>query len=159
MDETVLSRDARRAPDRMVRASNEDREQIVRLLGEHAAAGRLTMAEFEERAAAVYSATVLEDLDRLLVDLPASRPAGDASVRSTRARALRVVAGRDGPWRSWLVTSLLCTLIWGVTSLAQTTVLYFWPIWVIGPWGVVIGSRMFGGGCARTRRAASRPVR
>src|SRR5262245_38690225 len=35
--------------DRAMRASDRDREAVVALLGEHTAAGRLTLAEFEER--------------------------------------------------------------------------------------------------------------
>ena len=28
--------------------------------------------------------------------------------------------------------------IWAATSLATWEFLYFWPVWVIGPWGAVL---------------------
>ena len=148
--------------NRLVRASDRDREEIVQLLGEHAAAGRLSMVEFEERVAAVYAVTVLADLDRLLVDLPvvrSDRRTGRPAGRSRAARARSGLAHGHVQLRTWLFVSVLCTVIWAATSLASTTVLYFWPVWVVGPWGAVIFSRMFGGGCARPRSAGSRAGR
>ena len=41
-------------------------------------------------------------------------------------------------WRAWLSTSLIVLTIWAVTSLASWEFHYFWPIWVIGPWGAVL---------------------
>jgi len=29
-------------------------------------------------------------------------------------------------------------VIWAATSLATWEFLYFWPVWVIGPWGAVL---------------------
>ena len=60
-------------PERAVRASDAEREQVSRQLGAHAAAGRLTPEELDERLDAVYAARTHADLDRLLVDLPAHR--------------------------------------------------------------------------------------
>ena len=28
--------------------------------------------------------------------------------------------------------------IWAITSLASWQLLYFWPIWVVGPWGALL---------------------
>jgi hypothetical protein len=36
--------------------------------------------------------------------------------------------------------------IWAITSIASASFLYFWPIWVIGPWGAILLSRTLTGG-------------
>jgi hypothetical protein len=59
------------APTSAVRASDAEREDVAELLREQAAAGRLTMAEFEERMAAAYHARTREELRQLTMDLPA----------------------------------------------------------------------------------------
>ena len=41
-------------------------------------------------------------------------------------------------WRSWLTTALVVIGIWATISLANWELLYFWPVWVIGPWGAVL---------------------
>jgi hypothetical protein len=41
--------------------------------------------------------------------------------------------------------------IWLVTSLASGQLLYPWPVWVIGPWGVVLLAQGLGAGHGRSR--------
>ena len=53
-----------------VRASDADRERIVEQLRGHAADGRLTMDEFEERMSAAYEAKTYGELAELTRDLP-----------------------------------------------------------------------------------------
>jgi len=53
-----------------IRASDEDRSRAAAALGEHYAAGRLTLEEFQERLDEVYAATTLGELGRLMADLP-----------------------------------------------------------------------------------------
>lgn len=58
-------------PDpRSIRIGTVEREQAVKVLGEHFAQGRLEPAEFEERMTAAYAARTASDLDRLFDDLP-----------------------------------------------------------------------------------------
>jgi Domain of unknown function (DUF1707) len=54
-----------------VRAGSADRDAAVFRLREHYAAGRLTLAEFQDRLAAAYRAQTISDLHRLTSDLPA----------------------------------------------------------------------------------------
>ena len=56
--------------DPKVRASDADRERIVEQLRRHAAEGRLTMDEFEERMSAAYEARTYGALAELTRDLP-----------------------------------------------------------------------------------------
>jgi hypothetical protein len=112
-----------------LRAADSDRERTVALLGDHLAAGRLDVVEFDERLSAAYSAVTLDDLDALVADLPPQPVAA-----TTSGWRLAWQAGMS----SWLVTAVVCLLVWALTSLAQGQPLYFWPGWVIGPWGLVL---------------------
>ncbi|MEV0946001.1 DUF1707 domain-containing protein [Rhodococcus sp. NPDC049939] len=53
-----------------VRIGTAEREQALNLLSEHFAAGRLTVAEFDQRSLAVTNATTRGGLDRVFTDLP-----------------------------------------------------------------------------------------
>jgi hypothetical protein len=131
--------DRRSGIDRTIRASDRDRETVIASLGEHTGAGRLTLAEFEERVAGVTSARTLADLDQVLVDLPvASSPRPTAPTRR-----------RDERWRPWLMTAAICLIIWAASSVLAGRVTHFWPFWVIVPWGIVLAA---GGGWFSSRR-------
>lgn len=71
--------------DPAVRASDDDRQQVVRALERHTTAGRLRLDEFDVRVAAALEAVTLGDLAALTRDLP-PEPAPPATV-----------AGRTGP--------------------------------------------------------------
>ena len=123
---TDVTRAAALSPD--LRASDDDRATTVRQLSEHTAAGRLTLEEFEKRAGVAYAAQRLGELAPLLTDLP-------VSAQPARGDAARAQGDRQ-PWLIWLLVGLLCVTIWGLASIGQAHVLYFWPFWVIGPWGL-----------------------
>jgi Domain of unknown function (DUF1707) len=58
-----------------MRASDADRDAVVSDLGEHFQAGRLTLAEFDERTDRALAARTWGELRELQTDLPATRPA------------------------------------------------------------------------------------
>ncbi|WP_280826293.1 DUF1707 domain-containing protein [Mycobacterium sp. OTB74] len=82
--------------DIQVRAADTDRERVLAQLHQHTAAGRLTLDEFSERAAAVYRARTLAELAALTTDLP---PAADAPAAPTH------------PWLSWATASVAALLL------------------------------------------------
>ena len=133
------TRPALSAADRELRASDSDREAVAAQLGEHTAAGRLTLAEFDQRVAAVHASRTLADLDRLVSDLPRARPASPP--RSGRWM-----------WGPWLGTAVICLAIWVGTSALNGEIRYFWPFWVIVPWGMSLVVR----GRGRPRHLDSR---
>jgi hypothetical protein len=38
----------------------------------------------------------------------------------------------------WATTVLINVVIWAIVSISSQELIYFWPIWVAGPWGAVL---------------------
>ena len=134
-------------PEPHLRAADADRSAVATVLGEHMAAGRLTVAEYEERLTRAYAAKTYGELAELTTDLPDTVPARrtDAAPERTSADDVVIHGWRADPqsWRSWSTTAAIVISIWAITSLASWEFLYFWPIWVLGPWGVVLFIQSF----------------
>jgi hypothetical protein len=57
-------------PEPVVRASDDDRDTVLRALERHTAVGRLSLDEFDQRSTAALAAVTLDDLAALTADLP-----------------------------------------------------------------------------------------
>jgi uncharacterized integral membrane protein len=149
-------------PEPHLRAADVDRTAVADVLGTHMSAGRLTVAEYDERLTRAYAAKTYGELDELTADLPLLQEERTTpAVRERGAPDHPLVAhagahpwaggrhhGRpelwthgwhsDHSWRAWLSTGLIVLAIWAVTSLASWELQYFWPMWVIGPWGALL---------------------
>ena len=129
-------------PEPHLRAADSDRAAVATVLGQHMSAGRLTVDEYDERLARAYAAKTYGQLAEITADLPPAAVAQPPA--SSPSQSPATVGPRSGwdadphSWRSWLTTSLIVLVIWGATSLATWDLLYFWPVWVIGPWGAVL---------------------
>jgi hypothetical protein len=143
-------------PEPHLRAADTDRAAVAAELGEHMSAGRLTLAEYDERVTSAYAATTFGDLAALTSDLP---PLGRAPVPASATREVAHAPAHGPGWHgrrhhdhsfhAWLRVSLIVLAIWLMTSLSAGTLLPFWPMWVIGPWGAVLLSRRIGSGPRR----------
>jgi hypothetical protein len=168
-------------PDPHLRAGDDDREAVAAALGAHMAAGRLTLAEYEERLVRAYAARTFGELAELTADLPApapvpARPAADAATAADGTPpVVRPAPSASGPaglpghvapwaghghddhsWRSWLATSAIVLAVYLAVSLSNGQFDYFWPMWVIGPWGAVLLASRLGGAA---RGSGERPPR
>ncbi|MEE6257203.1 DUF1707 SHOCT-like domain-containing protein [Plantactinospora sonchi] len=85
-----MTLEPRNDPDR-VRVSDREREQVVELLGQAAAEGRLTLDEYADRAGAAHAAQTRGELVRLTEDLPVELPAAELPAHRPGA----VVAGPE----------------------------------------------------------------
>jgi hypothetical protein len=123
-----------------LRAADADRAAVATVLGQHMSAGRLTVEEYDERLARAYAAKTYGELDELTADLPAPVPAPRPEPASTPAAVDPHGRWDADPhsWRAWATTAIIVLTIWAATSLASWEFHYFWPIWVIGPWGAVL---------------------
>jgi len=152
-------------PEPHLRAADSDRAAVATVLGRHMAAGRLTVDEYDERLSRAYAARTYGELAELTADLPATdRGHGAEPVRHEQRPPTRACGpmpgqwgmgqwgGAQSPWRPWLSTAIIVVAIWTITSIASGGLIYFWPIWVIGPWGaVLLAQTLTGGRGDRTR--------
>ncbi len=75
-----------------LRAADRDREEVVGLLREHYAQGRLTMEEFDERSTRAYKAKTMGELSPLTEDLPAAAAPQGTAWSPARMRWIAVAA-------------------------------------------------------------------
>lgn len=107
-----------------LRASDEDREQLISELNEHAVAGRLTTEELEERLQQAYTARTTGELDALRRDLPvSSRRVALNHARRRAELSRRLIQETGGSLGAFVV----CTGIW----LASGAHGSFWPGFVL----------------------------
>jgi uncharacterized protein DUF1707 len=139
-------------PEPHLRAADADRAAVAAQLGEHMAAGRLSVAEYDERLAQAYAARTYGELDALTADLPSPRQVGPAAAPATVgghgaghgiAHSGNWGGWAGGPslraaWRNWVVVAVIVLSVWIATSIGSGDLSYPWPIWVIGPWGAVL---------------------
>jgi hypothetical protein len=121
------------AADPRVRIGDTERDRVIGQLADHHAAGRLTLAEFEDRMATASTARTGADLAVLTADLPP--PTTPPAPRSP---------ARPAPWRldldpavrTYLAVMALLWLIWLLTGAD-----YPWPIWPMLGWGIGVAGR------------------
>ncbi len=107
-----------------MRASDEDREQLISELNEHSVAGRIDTDELERRVTAAYAATTTGELDALRSDLPApSRQVALQHAERRRQLTRRMIQESGGSLGAFGV----CTVIWAASGAHGQ----FWPVWVL----------------------------
>jgi Domain of unknown function (DUF1707) len=169
-----------------LRASDQDRQQVVDRLRGALADGRLTMDEYVERMGLAYQATTYGDLAPLCADLPAG-PAGVTSPAGAAGRVGTATAasGREGPaaapgsaarrpgwatlaalpavlkvlWVKWLVAVSVNVVVWILVSSTSGHLAYPWPLWVAGPFGALLFALSVGAILLqRDRPSGARPL-
>lgn len=110
--------DPRNPANTTMRASDRDRAVIETVLADAFAEGRLTRAEYDERADAVLASRTLGELVPLVEDLPVAR-APRSSTTDIHAQAVR-------KWESDRREALL-----GLVGLSAL----LWTIWAVTMWG------------------------
>ncbi|MBM2619181.1 DUF1707 domain-containing protein [Actinoplanes sp. LDG1-06] len=135
-----------------MRAADEDRRKVAEQLQLALEEGRLDLTEYDERVQGAYSAKTYADLDRLLTDLPNAAPIVPAApqppspvMTGDKATEKATGAWMAHVWGAWAKAAVFFTLIWGVAALASNETIFYWPVWVLGPWGVVLLLRTAGG--------------
>jgi hypothetical protein len=122
-----------------VRTSDNERDQTVAALSDHFALGRLSLDELNRRVEQALRATTRGELFAVVADLPMRQP----STPDRRTGGPRAGSPSGtwvwAMWAPWMLTGLICLVVWLATSVAHGAFLYFWPLWVIGPWGAALG--------------------
>jgi class 3 adenylate cyclase len=113
--------------ERSIRASDADRERVVKRLREHYGAGRLSEDDLSERVDAAYDVPTVSELEVLTADLPSAAP------RQGRRRSALETSVRTH-LTTYLLVNLMLIGIWAASGAG-----YFWPIWPILGWGIGLG--------------------
>jgi len=124
MSEEEISPGPAGRPARGVRASDQDREQLISELNEHTVAGRLDADELGRRVQAAYAARTTGELDALRSDLPVpSRHVAIQHAERRRQLTRRMIQQSGGTLGLFVV----CSAIW----LSDGANGQFWPVWVL----------------------------
>lgn len=129
--------------DRMMRASDADRERVIERLRIALDEGRLKLEEYLDRMGQAAEAVTYGDLAPLYADLPVtgsvalaepgvplamSRPAAKGGLPT----ALRVL------WTVWAAAVSVNLVVWVLVCATTAELIYPWPLWVACPWGAVL---------------------
>ena len=121
-------------------------DRALTVLQEAVGNGRIDLVEFDRRSALIVQATptsIAQALDGLApteqhhsqqVQRPRHRQHSRSRRRSGYGIALQI------EWAAWACVSVINIAIWLIIAVAVKPV-YFWPVWVIGPWAVALGIR------------------
>jgi hypothetical protein len=132
----------------LMRASDDDRQQVVDRLRAALEEGRLRLEEFTERVGLAYQAVTYGDLAQLHADLPAVSPAAAPHNVPAPAPPPAAAAGSsafaDLPaplkvlWTIWLAAVAINVVVWVLVMGTSGHFVYPWPVWVAGPYGAVL---------------------
>ncbi len=124
-----------------IRASDLERDAVAERLRVAYAEGRLNSAEFADRLDAVLCARTRGELGEHTRDLPLPPPRPLAPGLPARRLDPGLPVTRDRQpslreqWYGFASVNMICLLIWAGVALTAG-VGYFWPVWVLVPWGI-----------------------
>ena len=120
-----FSHDPRRPETSGLRASDRDRDVVLRVLGEAFADGRLDRTEYDERADAVARAKTMGELPPVMADLVAAAPL--VPTEGLRSQAVEEYgrALRNAVYGA-VSTTVVLTVIWFVLGLG-----FYWPVFLL----------------------------
>ena len=113
-----------------MRASDADRDIVLRTLADAYAEGRLDPVEYDERADAVTAAKTLGELPVVLDDLvpmTGLAPYGSGALDTRSVEELAVAKwekSRRDAFMGFLIPTLICWVVWGVTMFGG----FPWPV-------------------------------
>ncbi|MEV6634181.1 DUF1707 domain-containing protein [Actinoplanes sp. NPDC051470] len=117
-----------------IRAADADRQQVAERLRAALDEGRLDLHEYDDRLQQTYSAKTYGELERLTTDLPmvvtATPVAPKVDGDLTRRWLIHV-------WDEYVTAVGICVAIWVLAGVDGDWG-FFWPLWVAGPWGVIL---------------------
>lgn len=141
-----------------LRISDTEREQAVRMLGEHMSDGRLDVDEFGERSARAAAAKTRGELVALFTDLPSPRPTFGAAVAPPPYQPATSAPAPPAPVR--FEDRPLAQRVWGAMVPLSAIVALVLFLTVIGQWYIfllpaafaVVGGAIWGDGWRHDRR-------
>lgn len=135
-----------------LRAGDEDRDRTSATLREAYAEGRLDNDEFQSRLEQAHQAKTYGELAALTRDLPTAAATSAVPVPTPEPGVVRSARERDrrkgmrAAWGSWFGVSVMVNVIWFASWMGDGEAPYYWPIWVMGPWGAAMLIATLAGG-------------
>ncbi len=133
---------------KMMRASDADRQEVVDRLRTALDEGRLKMDEYLDRMGLASEAVTYGDLVPLSADLPEStsvarrEPAPASALPPQPPPAAVARRGLPTPlkvlWTIWGAIVAVNVVVWVLASATTAHLIYPWPVWVAGPWGAIL---------------------
>jgi Domain of unknown function (DUF1707) len=134
---------------KMMRASDAERQEVVDRLRAALDEGRLKMDEYLDRMGLASEAMTYGDLVPLCADLPESASVARREPAAAPAVSPQapppVAAARHGLptplkvlWTIWAAIVAVNVVIWALASATTAHLIYPWPVWVAGPWGAIL---------------------
>ena len=128
--------------DHELRVSDTEREEVVGILRDQTAAGRLTLEEFEERLGEVYEARTAGALEHVLRELPVQPPTPVVPRRADEEGTEEQLRQR---WRrrirgelvGFAMPNAVCNAIWFMGDFER-----WWPGWVLLGTGIGIANTL-----------------
>jgi len=127
------------------RAGDADRKRTAERLKSALDEGRLDLTEYDERLQTAYIAKTYRELDELVADIPGVTPISESAVEKSTTGAVvskdtsRRAKMRDvkKSWTSFGGAAIFFTGIWAIGWVASGSMPNYWPVWVLGIWGVI----------------------
>ena len=136
-----------------MRAGDSDRQAAAERLRAAVDEGRLDLHEYDERLQRAYAAKTYGELNGLLADLPSplaeqrsqvvpatpQQPATQPATTPAPAAQPDVTRRwlRD-TWSSYGTVVAITIMVWVLSGIGPGDFQGFWPIWVAGPWGLLL---------------------
>ncbi|TSD97387.1 DUF1707 domain-containing protein [Skermania sp. ID1734] len=97
-----------------VRIGTADREKALAVLSEHFSAGRLSIAEFDERSSQIAKAITRGELDSIFADLPAQQD--DSTPQPAKSKTAVGAMLDDWPERVMAVIPIAAVILFFITN-------------------------------------------
>jgi uncharacterized protein DUF1707/2TM domain-containing protein len=127
-------------PSGSTRVGDREREEVMHVLSDAFADGRLTREEFDARSTEALVARTGADLESLTADLPPGYLVERRRARQRADHAARAAARLRTEVRSYLAVMIALVAIWLGAGLAAQT-WYPWFVWPALGWGIGIITR------------------
>jgi len=120
-----------------MRAADADRQQVAERLRAALDEGRLDLSEYDDRLQRAYSAKTYGELQLLTTDLPVPAIRQSAPPRPVDADVRR--RWLIHIWDEYVTAVAICVAIWVISGISGDGGFgHFWPVWVAGPWGLLL---------------------
>lgn len=144
-----------------LRASDQERQEVVEILKVALDHGRLKMDEYVDRMGKAYEAATYGELAVLHDDLPVDNAPVRRTANASPLPSLGTVGASPGAvaargvfaqlptalkvlWTIWFAAVSINVVVWVLVGVTSGSIPYPWPVWVAGPAGAALFGVSYG---------------